>query len=698
MKRILTSIWFLALLISIPIIAMLPPVFSKYKIKLDSVTRRVGVDGKMYFLDLQNDGKTDRVESFKAEHDLFAFQCFTSNDKLYDQFNFPFRFNKRLANLFFFDVDQDGLEEVYGFSIKQDSVFMSWVEPYDSESTFHTYFVSTIDTRRFSDLDVSVYQMEYFDFDGDGNKELVFSSVVGYNWFPRKLFVFHPETGEMASSEEFGVHFSALTPVDINADKRIELLCVGSSAENIPAGTEVKYLDDRPRLFVFNSDLKPVYPPVEFPAGIASRIHYYFLDEAKGELMVLYHNYSSKNPISFVTKVLLGEEKQTGDTLFLEGDLGNYVEFQRLNENNFVVLSGNGKVFFLDSDLKLLDQLDLKFKSENLVRAVFDLLENQKPVFFTIDLKHQIHIFLNNFNDEVILNPDLAIDNSSTIAPGPARNQFMVLNHENVLYYSLSFNRFYWLKFPGYLLIYLFTVLIVWIWQKASTRQLKEKYELQNQVRDLRLKSFRNQLNPHFIFNTFNGVASVIKKGDTELAYEVFMRFSKMTRTLLDNFDNTLIPFTQEMELVVNYLELQKFRYKQLFDYQLNISDDKLNEIQIPRMIVQVHVENAVNHGLIPKAKKGVLTVTAGVEGRVLRISIEDNGIGREQSAKLQRESKGLGLKTIQSVIDEINTGRKHKIVQKFHDLKDDSGNAKGTRVELYIPVEITDKTQHYVG
>ena len=408
---------------------------------------------------------------------------------------------------------------------------------------------------------------------------------------------------------------------------------------------------------------------------------------------MVYHSYSSESDQTFATKVRLNNNDLNTDTLFFNADLGNYIEFYRLDANNFSVVSGKGKVFYIDSELNLIKSQDLKFKSEYQVRAAFDLMGSSKPVYFMKDIKGQIHIFLNQFNDEVVFIPDLVIDNSVLITQSPVPNQFMVINSDNVQYYTLNSNPLFWLKYPFYLLVYLVIAYVIWMWQNAITRQLTEKYELQNQVRDLRLKSFRNQLNPHFIFNTFNGVASVIKKGDTEQAYEVFMRFSKMTRTLLDNFDDTLIPFEQEMDLVVNYLELKKFRFKQLFDYEMNVSDYKLKEILIPRMIVQVHVENAVNHGLIPKGDNGLLKVDAILDGEVLRITIEDNGIGREQSSKIQRDSKGLGIKTIQSVIDEINAKGKQLLVQEIHDLKDGSGNAKGTRIELFIPIKLTDKT-----
>ena len=348
-KKFFTSIWFLAFIISVPILIMLPDVFNKYSIELDKIEKRIGPEGYVYFKDLQNDGELEMIESFHAEINLFSFQVFETNQKLYDQFNFPFEFNARLSQLHFFDLDEDNLIDVIGLSVKKDSVFMSFVDPYDSLHQFQTFFITTIDTTNRTDLDVSVPEMQYFDFDKDNNKEMVFSIAVGYNWFPRKLFVFHPDSKELQTSQQFGVHFNNLSPFDYKNDGEAELLCISSSAKNIPDNFDVKYLDDRPRIFVFDNNLDVVFTPVEFPPGIASRVSYFFLDKTMGELIVLYNSYSSENERAFLTRININGDVDN-DTLFFQNDLGNSVRMYQEKNGDFLIVSSRGNVLHLDNN------------------------------------------------------------------------------------------------------------------------------------------------------------------------------------------------------------------------------------------------------------------------------------------------------------------------------------------------------------
>jgi len=690
MKRILTSIWFLALILTIPLIVLLPPVFTKYKIEVDTIEKRAGINGQVYFEDLNKNGRVERIESFEAEHNMLSFHVFNAKNQLYDQFNFPYSFNKRLSRLFFFDCDKDGFKEVCGFTMNEDSVFLSFTEPFDSRSSFHTFFITTIDTRRRTEMDISVNEIKLFDFDGDGNDELVFSPSIGYNWFPRKLFMVHPDTEEVESSEEFGVHFSALTPVDIDADGKEELLCVGSSAENIPVEVDVKYHDNRPRLFIMNAELGPQFQPIEFPKGIGSRINYYVLDEKQGHLMVLYFNYSTENPLTFACQLSADGREPPKDTFFFEDSNWKYASFYRENDNRFMVFTDRGRIFWIDSTLQLIDKKDLQFKLQHIFKEPFDILDGHHVDYYTLDAENKIHLFLNDFEDEIVLEPEIELDKTAGLVDSPGKNKFVLVSKELMQFTSIYQNPLYYLKYPGYLLIYFLMLLLIWFWQKARMRLVNEKYELRNQVRELRLKTFRNQLNPHFIFNTFNGVASVIKKGNTQQAYEVFMRFSRMTRSLLDNFEESIVPLRNELDLVRNYIELQKFRFKDLFDYEIQVEDKSIYNIPLPRMIIQIHVENAIQHGLIPKAGKGFLKLEMKMRGDTLNITIEDNGIGREKSKATQTEHNGLGLKTIKSVIDEVNHGKRNKIRQEIIDLKTDHGEPCGTRIELYIPKKIT--------
>jgi len=685
MKRFLTSIWFLALIITLPVILSLPSVFNKYRLELDGIQRKAGSDGFSCFEDMQGDGVSERIESFRALPNILSFQIFEKGNKLFDQFNFPFQFNPRLAKIFCTDYDRDGLKEVYGFTVKSDSIFLSFVEPYEPVHPFTSFFITTINTEQRPELDASVSQLEFVDINGDGKNEIIFSIGVGYNWFPRRLYMFEPETGKVTSSNDFGVHFYTLKPIDFNADSVKEILCVSSSAFNIPKDMEVDFRDDRPRFFLFDNNLNMVLPPAEFPAGIGASLKYFVLDEKTADIIALYNSYSAKNSMTFLKKCRLGNTS-TADSLFLGNDMGKTVGFYRVNEDRFIVLSDLGKVLWVDKNLEIIHRKDLEFKVHNWIIGGFDILGDGQFEYFTQGVRNNIHIYLNNFQDHIKFTPDILPEDKVLILNTPERNQLMVEARDTLHYYSLSFNPFYYLRIPVYFLIYAFILCLIWIWHRARMKQLKEKFELKNQVRELRLKTFRNQLNPHFIFNTFNGVASVIKKGDTQKAYEVFMQFSKLTRNMLDNFDETIITLGQEMELVTNFLELQKFRFKNLFEYEIEHYNRSLNEIKVPRMIVQIHVENAIRHGILPKKKKGLLDIQIKKAETLLQIIITDNGVGRDKTQSNHSGTGGVGLITIQRIIDEINDNSKHKIIQKIYDLQNEDGTPAGTRIELNIP------------
>jgi hypothetical protein len=102
LKKVLTSIWFLALIIAVPIIVLVPPVFEKYKAELFSVVDKANTYGTSYFVDLQNNGEKERVEVFEAGGNLLSFQVFDQNNGLYNQYNYSHFFNSHLNQLFFF--------------------------------------------------------------------------------------------------------------------------------------------------------------------------------------------------------------------------------------------------------------------------------------------------------------------------------------------------------------------------------------------------------------------------------------------------------------------------------------------------------------------------------------------------------------------------------------------------------------------
>jgi len=183
----------------------------------------------------------------------------------------------------------------------------------------------------------------------------------------------------------------------------------------------------------------------------------------------------------------------------------------------------------------------------------------------------------------------------------------------------------------------------------------------------LALKSLRSQMNPHFIFNALNSVNSYIALNDERAANKYLADFSKLMRSVLENSELDFIPLQKELELLSLYMKLEHERFKDQFDYELNI-DTALadSKMEVPPMLLQPIIENAVWHGLRYKKSKGLLSVNvtkSADHNNAVKVIITDDGIGRNKSQELKTEhqkkrvSKGLG-----------NVDNRVKLLNELHD------------------------------
>ena len=204
----------------------------------------------------------------------------------------------------------------------------------------------------------------------------------------------------------------------------------------------------------------------------------------------------------------------------------------------------------------------------------------------------------------------------------------------------------------------------------------------------LALKSLRSQMNPHFIFNALNSVNSFIAQNDERTANRYLTEFSTLMRTVLDNSDKDFIPLSKEIELLELYLKLEHSRFKDKFDYEIRLDKSlKISEYQIPPMLLQPYVENAVWHGLRYKTTKGNLTVTIQQKNEdSITIEISDDGIGRKKSKELktlnQQKQQSKGMNNIKKRVSILNEMYNDKVDVFINDLNAD---ATGTKVVLTL-------------
>ena len=216
-------------------------------------------------------------------------------------------------------------------------------------------------------------------------------------------------------------------------------------------------------------------------------------------------------------------------------------------------------------------------------------------------------------------------------------------------------------------------------------RGIKQQKFANNQ---LALKSLRTQMNPHFIFNALNSVNSFISSNDERAANKYLNEFSQLMRAVLENSEEDFISLEKEIKLLELYIKLEHFRFKDKFDYTLNVSEDiRLSKFVIPPMLLQPYIENAVWHGLRYKEDKGWLEINfEQLDSETIKISIIDNGIGRKKSIEFKTEnqkkqnSKGMG--NIQKRILILNEMYKDKIDVTIENVFE---NGEGTMVTMVL-------------
>lgn len=217
----------------------------------------------------------------------------------------------------------------------------------------------------------------------------------------------------------------------------------------------------------------------------------------------------------------------------------------------------------------------------------------------------------------------------------------------------------------------LLTGLVIFIFRTLKKVQTKNK--------KIALQSLRREMNPHFIFNSLNSVNHFIATNNELEANQYLTKFSKLMRGVMENSTEDFIPFQQELDLLQNYLALEKTRFADKFDYEIAV-DEALNmqNLQIPGMLIQPFLENAIWHGLRYRTEKGFLKLNFEKNESHLKILIEDNGIGIEESKKQktqhQKTREGRGMKNTVERIQLLNDLYKKDITCSVKDKENNSG------------------------
>ncbi len=251
-----------------------------------------------------------------------------------------------------------------------------------------------------------------------------------------------------------------------------------------------------------------------------------------------------------------------------------------------------------------------------------------------------------------------------------------------------------------YLLIALISLILFTGLTFLIIKQIERRTRFKTSFLWMQQKALRLQMNPHFIFNSLNSVQHFILNKEEEAAGLYLSSFAKLMRKVLENSMHNLIPLDEELETITLYLDLEKVRFEDKFDYQIRIEKDlSVTEVKIPPMLIQPFLENAIRHGLANKPEKGLLRVHISRKDPLLKVEIEDNGIGLKAAAEINARRQGhrsSGMKNIEERIRMLNRLLDHSIRLDVKDLSEVSPELSGTRIELFIPLFSSESTNAF--
>jgi sensor histidine kinase YesM len=379
-----------------------------------------------------------------------------------------------------------------------------------------------------------------------------------------------------------------------------------------------------------------------------------------------------------------------------------------LVQNNLLILVTDNEIIKIDLNRFIARKSDFKLVL-NRVNVNGEPLSNKQGKLRYFENNIEINYSLINFgatppavfykinnSDWIPVSNNTRTLNFPALAPGNYTIQLMPENDiSNLTTISFTIDapllkkRWFWVMIltPFFLmLINYYRVRINYL--KKQNLLLKDKIELEQNLSKSMLTSIKSQMNPHFFYNALNTIQAYIFSNDKRNASKYLNMFSKLTRKILEMSEKDKVTLSEEIEALNLYLELEKMRFQENFTYTLTVDKSiETDFVEVPSMLLQPYVENAIKHGLLHATGEKTLLINIQKHQKSLKVIIEDNGIGRKKSMEMKKTSEHQSFATSanEKRLQIINKDNPHLVSLEFVDLYDEFGNATGTKVIINI-------------
>ena len=351
----------------------------------------------------------------------------------------------------------------------------------------------------------------------------------------------------------------------------------------------------------------------------------------------------------------------------------------------------------IDSELEGGEVFRLKH-TENFFSITFSALDYTNP------MKNAYRYRLENYDENwIYTDARRRVADYRKVNPGTYRFVVTGSNNDGVwnmdgISLTVIVHPPWWQTWIFRLTVVLLAIALLWSIIFFRIKAIKRKHEvekkmlgIEKQVFELEQKALQLQMNPHFVFNSLNAIQNFVLSNNTDKAVNYLAKFSHLMRMILANSTVSHISLKDELQAITYYMELEKLRFDDKFDYEIKIDPDiDPGFILIPPMLLQPYIENAIIHGFVNSPHPGRLEITLKLlSPQSLHCVILDNGIGREKATEIRAQSgikrQPRGMIITQERLEILNKQGQKNYAVNVTDLKDENGNASGTRVDLTI-------------
>ena len=330
----------------------------------------------------------------------------------------------------------------------------------------------------------------------------------------------------------------------------------------------------------------------------------------------------------------------------------------------------------------------LKLLQENISNPALENYADKK--LSTLQMLYEVNTKLENYKEAFRWNDSLRNfenflrDKDVRTKIAELETKYQTEKNKNTISILKAKNKFYnqQIRISVLLIIGLIIVIVFGVFL-ARMNKLKAEFR----ENKLRQQLLRSQMNPHFIFNALASIQQMIQNRKTKIASFYLDKFASITRLVLEYSKEESIPLEKELEILQSYIELEKLRSGDHFEFKINFAKDLETEfIRIPPMAIQPFVENAIKHGLRKREEAGILQLSFKDKGDVLEVIIEDNGIGINNLVKHDsKQHRSMAMEIFEMRRTLMQKRYKRKLTIRFTDLS--SEGKTGTRVRINLPI-----------